>query len=261
MAYFQDKSELSRQKRYVGMDKAKGLKKMGLSVMGYKDDGSRNSWGKAGGIGLITGTIGATFGGKAGFMVGKQIGDISSRVAATQFAKGSDVSEVMRETQDEYASKKLAESKFMYDAYSPLSGAMSGGGGGVDLAGMVSPETSEKLNSMIKDESINAAKSSIESEADEMIGDKSKSKLLKSVLDDNEDDDNEDEDEELTSKEKRNKREQMLLKGLKKVSGGLPLIDSGSKLRMAAKAENQEANKMISALGRKTANFNEFNLL
>lgn len=46
MALFTDKRELARQAEYVPMETATGARKVGLAVLGYKDDGSLNTWGK-----------------------------------------------------------------------------------------------------------------------------------------------------------------------------------------------------------------------
>jgi len=55
MAIFTDTRELNRQASTDHLDRVKGLDKTALAVLGYKDDGTRNAWGKInpmiGGIG------------------------------------------------------------------------------------------------------------------------------------------------------------------------------------------------------------------
>ena len=46
MALFTDKRELARQAERVPMEKATGFRKAGLAALGYKSDGTFNTWGK-----------------------------------------------------------------------------------------------------------------------------------------------------------------------------------------------------------------------
>jgi len=123
MAIFEDNRELSRQERYIGMSKVKGFKKGALAVMGYKDTGERNAWGRTG----IAGTLGmATAGG--------------SRLLAKSLAKGTDANKVMKKTDDEWLSTGMAKGKFMYESAkltAKLMGMAAGGGvgGGVGDVG------------------------------------------------------------------------------------------------------------------------------
>lgn len=89
MAIFQDNRELQRQQRTRKFDEAKGLRKVGLAMLGYNAEGGKN-------------------------LYGKMVGDMSllNRYAAHQLAKGSDVKEVLEETDDEWANKNLNKLAF-----------------------------------------------------------------------------------------------------------------------------------------------------
>ena len=117
MAIFEDNRELSRQERYIGMDKVKGFKKGALALMGYKDTGERNALGKTG-------------------LFGNPLG----RLGAKSLAKGSDAHQVMKETDDEYLSAGLAKAKFMYESGKLAAKLIAGGTGGVGGTGKVGGE-------------------------------------------------------------------------------------------------------------------------
>jgi hypothetical protein len=112
MAIFEDNRELARQERFVGMDKVDGWKKTALAVMGYKDTGEKNWWGKTG----LPGGL--------------------SRGISKSLAKGTDTAEVFKETDDEYAAAQMAKAKFGFEAAKAVVG-LGGIGGGSNAGNMI----------------------------------------------------------------------------------------------------------------------------
>ena len=116
MAIFEDTRELSRQERYVGMDKGKGWRKTALAFMGYKDTGEKNWFGKTGIPSSVT-----------------------TRFLSNQLSKGSDAEKVFKETNDEWAAAELAKLKFAAEVAAVVVGgaaaAGAGGAGGSAAAG------------------------------------------------------------------------------------------------------------------------------
>lgn len=288
MAIFEDNRELSRQERYIGMDKVKGFKKGALALMGYKDTGERNAWGRTG----IAGTLGmATVGG--------------SRLLAKSLAKGSDAHQVMKETDDEYLSAGLAKGKFMYESgklVAKLIAMGAGGAGGVaggvggevgntvatpDLAttgigdavggidtvaskgsGLVSEGSNiststagENLSKQVSSMGTQIAKDKSISEAEKIIGNKTDRELLEGMdenaLSEDEEKLTEEEAKKLKKEENKKKRNKMLSK--------VPLIggvaSSGLELIAAQKNYTQEAKKEAQVFKEMTAKDSRFNLL
>tara|TARA_B100000768_G_C11250705_1_gene363986 strand:- start:74 stop:940 length:867 start_codon:yes stop_codon:yes gene_type:complete len=288
MAIFEDNRELSTQKKHVGMDKVKGFKKTLLSVMGYKDTGERNAWGRTG----IAGTLGmATAGG--------------SRLLAKGLAKGSDAHQVMKETDDEYLSAGLAKGKFLYESGKAVAslivpgaegaegaeGLMKGGKTSTtpDLATTPINKTSniadstagQNLANMITQQSNQDTQDVVSSNVDSIIGKKSDSELLKSMGDNYMLDDSGEKIykdgfggivEDMTQEEydaktladkqaKRKKQQEQTSNLLDKIPVIGGVASSGLELVAAQKNYTQEAEKEAMKFKRKTASETAFNLL
>ena len=299
MAIFQDNRELSKQERFIGMDKVKGFKKSALSVMGYKDTGERNAWGKTG----IPGMMGMGFG----------------RLAAKGLTKGTDANKVMKKTDDEWLSTGIAKGKFIYEsgklAAKLIAGGMGGGAGGEvakarmgntattatttsgigsdivgseggnlgnDLLGsdIATSTAGENLTNQIANQSIEKAKNESFSDAEKIAKNKTDGELLSSIGD-SEDEymidssgnkvlkkdstvDVEDQTlEEIEAAKKLKKEEQY--KKTTKMLDKVPLIggvaSSGLELIAAQKNYTQEAKKEAQVFKEMTAKDSRFNLL
>lgn len=284
MAIFKDNRELLTQRRHVGMDKVDGGRKVGLAMTGYNSDGSKNLFGKLGGIGAITGAVGSIFG-PAGIMVGKQLGDYASRGIASGLSKGTDTGDVFDETQDEYLHSKLSEAAFLYEgakAYTTLglgdlgsstgvSSTMMGDvagesvsssvSAGADVtgvsqgikAGVESSHVDSGVQTLIDLKNSKATeeiKDTLNKKSDDLIDNKSDKELVDSLT--------EEEEKEELEKEERMKK---LSKGLSKVPllGGV--ASSGLNLIAARKNLKNETEKEILNFKNKTAKDAEFNLL
>tara|TARA_B100000767_G_scaffold275677_1_gene314231 strand:- start:2639 stop:3496 length:858 start_codon:yes stop_codon:yes gene_type:complete len=285
MAIFEDNRELSTQKKHVGMDKVKGFKKTLLSVMGYKDTGERNAWGRTG----IAGTLGmATAGG--------------SRLLAKGLAKGSDAHQVMKETDDEYLSAGLAKGKFLYESGKAVASLIVPGAEGAeslmkggktsttpDLATTPINKTSniadstagQNLANMITQQSNQDTQDVVSSNVDSIIGKKSDSELLKSMGDNYMLDDSGEKIykdgfggivEDMTQEEydaktladkqaKRKKQQEQTSNLLDKIPVIGGVASSGLELVAAQKNYTQEAEKEAMKFKRKTASETAFNLL
>lgn len=129
MAIFQDKRELNSQERYVGMDKVKGWKKTALAVAGYKDDGTRNTWGHI--FGALDPISDATVG----------------RFAANQLTKGTDTGEVIKDTNDDYYKQKYDQFKFSGEVFKLVYGMGGGGNMGGDMSAVMGGDMSSMTGS------------------------------------------------------------------------------------------------------------------
>jgi len=125
MALFTDKKELSRQAEYVPMETATGLRKVGLSALGYKADGSLNT------IGKIQEYNPQPFHGLR-------------NLGAQAFAKkGSDYSKVIKEGSGDAWTQDLNSVDFAWQAFKIYlaAGGSVGGGGSAAPAGATSTPT------------------------------------------------------------------------------------------------------------------------
>jgi len=274
MAIFQDNRELSKQERFIGMDKVKGFKKGALAVMGYKDTGERNAWGRTG----IPGMMGmATVGG--------------SRQLAKGLAKGTDANKVMKKTDDEWLSAGVAKGKFMYES-GKLAATLIAGGAGGDMVGkttkpnlatteigeaattvsttsevgsdIATSTAGENLMKEVDGQNLQTAKDNSISAAEEIIGTKTDGELLAGM------------DEGAISKEgkkltleeieaaKKLKKEEQFKKATNMLDK-VPLIggvaSSGLELIAAQKNYTQEAKKEAQVFKEMTAKDSRFNLL
>ena len=264
MAIFEDNTELSRQERYIGMDKVKGLKKGALAVMGYKDTGERNAFGRTG----IPGTLFNGF----------------DRLAAKGLTKGTDANKVLKKTDDEYISTALSKGKFLYESgklAATLIAGGAGGGGEVAKAGMGNTTTTasttigvgsdiatstagKNLTNQIANQSIEIAKDNSISAAEEIIGTKTDGELLAGMGEDA----ISKEGKKLTLEEieaaKKLKKEEQFKKATNMLDK-VPLIggvaSSGLELIAAQKNYTQEAKKEAQVFKEMTAKDSRFNLL
>ena len=118
MAIFDDTRELSRQERYVGMDKVTGWKKAALAMMGYKDTGEKNWFGKTG-----------------------IANSPSTRFLSKQLSKGTDTQKVFKETDDEWAAAELAKLKFAAEVAAVVAGGAAAGSAGAATGAKVTAGT------------------------------------------------------------------------------------------------------------------------
>lgn len=254
MALFQDTRELSRQAQHVGMDKVTGFRKTAMSALGYKDDG--------------------TF--KGGYET------IGGRLLAGQLSKGSDAKEVLKETRDEFWAKKGSQAKFAFETAKLATTMGVGGGAGGILKGAsekvgnavgnavgkktgseIMSRAADTLASNLTEQGIEGAQDLITKKADDIIGNKTDSELLKSLDDDAPDEDellDELDQEDIEEDGKRKTQENM-----KKVLGYVPLIGgvatSGIQALGTARAQHQEADRIADSFKAKTAKDTGFNLL
>tara|TARA_R100000742_G_C4279640_1_gene104909 strand:+ start:3950 stop:4750 length:801 start_codon:yes stop_codon:yes gene_type:complete len=168
MAIFEDNRELARQERFVGMDKVDGWKKTALAVMGYKDTGEKNWWGKTG----LPGGL--------------------SRGISKSLAKGTDTAEVFKETDDEYAAAQMAKAKFGFETAKAVVG-LGGIGGGSNAGNMIegggigggkdiaTSTAGNNLTKVLEEQSTRVARDKSDSDVNSIIGNKSDSELIKSV--------------------------------------------------------------------------------
>ena len=91
MALFTDTRELDRQAHTESLNRVQGTDKAGLAVLGYKDDGTRNLWGK------INPLIG---------------GGVTNTIAANTFAKGTDAQETLKKSSGAAWSNTLNKAAF-----------------------------------------------------------------------------------------------------------------------------------------------------
>ena len=124
MAIFEDTRELSRQQRHIGMDKVKGWKKTALAIMGYKDTGEKNLWGKTGIPSSPT-----------------------TRLLSKQLSKGTDTQKVFKETDDEWAAAELAKLKFAAEIAAVVAGGSAGGAQGATMAGKAASQSGNSIPS------------------------------------------------------------------------------------------------------------------
>ena len=283
MAIFQDTRELDRQAEIVGMDKTKGWRARGLSMLGYNDDGTRR---------------------KGGFET------IAGRLIAGQLATG-DTKEVLRETRDEFWAKKLSQGKVAFEGAKLGLSLMTGGGSaglgklgklaggsgkiadavggkaGDVVAGLGGSSSLEKgtnlLAKTMTENGIQTAKDSIDNKVNEMIEGKSDKDLLDSFT--NEKDDEQLEDLEFTQKDEngdeyfidsngekvytkdtlRKERFDKNVKKFEKVLGYVPMVgalgQAGMQAYGAAKEQNNEAQRLVDSFEKKEMAEQEFNLL
>lgn len=111
MALFRDNMELGRQARHVGFDAVDGFNKSMLGVLGFKETGERNLWGKLNPAQLIPGV------------------STLSNVAAGALSKGTDTNEVIKGGRDEALSNEMNKLAFAKDV-----AAMAVGGGAGNVA-------------------------------------------------------------------------------------------------------------------------------
>ena len=277
MAIFQDTRELPRHLEPApGMTKVKGWKKNALAVMGYKDTGERNAWGKAKSflpnIGVASNLIG--------------------RNVAKKLTKGTDANTVMKETDDEWMSAGLSKGKFLYEvaklgltlgvgggigaAKKAGSSMIEGGGigGGRDIA---TSTAGSNLTKMLDSEGTDLAKQTLDLGADNILGNKSNSELINSIGNDENDDGtlnmdkykergfsfNElnNEDKKLMKKAKRQKRLGQASNLLDKIPLAGGVASSGLELVAAQKNYTQAAEDEVEKLENQKLAQSRFNLL
>lgn len=265
MAIFQDTRELERQERHIGMDTMKGNRKVLAAAMGYKSDGTKNIWGR------VLGTVSPLF-------------DMGARLVAGQAAKGSDASDVMKATNDEFWSAKTSRYKFNFEA-AKLAAKLAGGDSGNNMA---ESTAGQNLINQVTQQGTDEAIQSSNNEVDELLK-KTDSELVNSFGEIEEDEKLEDyefteydkkgeffyaedgskvykddlmEQEKLRlKKEKRDKQ----LKQVSNIAENIPLIgdtaSAGLDLLAANRNFNQESKSEVDKYITKTAKDPQFNLL
>ncbi len=283
MAIFEDTRELSRQQRHVGMDKVTGWKKTALAMMGYKDTGEKNWFGKTGIPNSLT-----------------------TRFLSNQLSKGSDAEKVLKETNDEWAAAELAKLKFAGEVAAVVAGASAaagaGGAGGSAAAGKAASQSGNaifsgatppinatgqggnvdiasstsglNLQKRLDSEETGIAKEGLDISVDNIIGNKSDRELLNSVGKDymidssgnkvykkNFDDEIVDDltDEEIKARKKA-KRQERLEKTVD-LLGNTPLLGSGLDLVAKNRATTLAAEQEADIYKNKVASESQFNLL
>lgn len=116
MAIFRYNEELDAKGSRVAPNKVKGWKKTALAIMGYKDTGERNQWGKISSI------------------LPNPVGTVAKHQIAKGLAKGTDTGKVLKETQDENLAMGMSQLKTGIEAGKLLMGGGLGLGGGVGIA-------------------------------------------------------------------------------------------------------------------------------
>jgi len=113
MAIFQDQRELERQKQPLKFKKQTGWKKTAMAALGYKDDGTKNTFGKYFGHGNVA----------------------LDYYAPKALAKGSDSEKVIESSKSEQWERQFSTAKF---ASNFVGGGMGGGSGSGAGGGMMS---------------------------------------------------------------------------------------------------------------------------
>lgn len=109
MAVFNRNEELTRQAQRIGMDKVKGGRKVAMAMLGYKDDGTKNLWGKINPGQLTPGY------------------NTLSNIAARGLSKGTDTNAVLKEQTDEALGTDMAALNFAKQVATTVG---TGGAGG-----------------------------------------------------------------------------------------------------------------------------------
>jgi len=175
MAIFQDTRELSKQDRYVGMNKVKGFKKTAMAALGYKDTGERNAWGQA-------------------MSVLNPLGDMTyGRLGANVLSKGTDTNEVIKDTNSEYYKQKYDQFKFAGEvAKTVMTFGKGGGGEGNMLKSVMGGDGASNLaasgigEGMAGEIGADAVEEGLNNQADSIIDNKTDFELIDSLDDDEE---------------------------------------------------------------------------
>jgi len=275
MAIFNDTRELSTQKRHVGMNRMTGFRKQVAALAGYKDDGTKNWWGKIGGTKYLgTGIVGES--------IQRGVGQWAS--------KGSDANQVFKETNDEFFQSKLAEVNMNLEGAKlaakiaggvPEGGDVAGGnvgtgdvstmsdgaegGSGIGTEGMSGSESSistENLNNYLGKKGRDLIEDQINKTSEKLSGNKTDKELVKDLTEEEEEDGVTDVDEEaLKKKNKFTKSNEKFKKFTDKIPAAGKFLSTMSQYRTSYLNLENEADRISSNLKRKTAKENEFNYL
>lgn len=121
MAKFTQNEELRRQARRVAMDKVSGGREIGLKLLGYKDTGEMNTWGKVLSAATPTGTL--------------------RNVAARGLAGDTDTRDVLKEGTDNAMATDMSFLKFAGDVAALGAGGAGGAGGASQATGVANGGT------------------------------------------------------------------------------------------------------------------------
>lgn len=265
MAIFTDSRELSRQARNREFDRIKGWRKGAMAILGYKDDGSLNTWGK------ITGVTGTR---------------IPQRIIANQLAKGSDAKEVLKSTNDEFIANELARGKFAFDvAKTAITLGAGGGAGGASSAasGVTTGTVTESASSAVGSSAVDSGTSMLKSQAGQNLTDAVKKQGTDAAIDattnavenmtkdktDSEIVDDIDADEDAMTEEEKAEQEQFdnkmnNAKKAQKVMKAVPLIgdvaSSGMGWYMSSQNLKKETENKIEEIDDEMYDLQKFNL-
>ena len=281
MAIFNDTRELSTQKRHVGMKRMTGFRKQVAALAGYKDDGTKNWWGKIGGTKYLLGK------GVVGESIQRGVGQWAS--------KGSDANQVFKETNDEFFQSKLAEVNMNLEGAKLAAKVVGGVPGGGDVAGgnvgtgdlgtgdVSTMSDGAEVSSGIGTEGMSGSESSISTEnlnnylgkkgkdliedqinktSEKLSGNKTDKELVKDLTEEEEEDGVTDVDEEaLKKKNKFTKANEKFKNVTDKIPVAGKFLSTMSQYRTSYLNLENEADRISSNLKRKTAKENEFNYL
>jgi outer membrane lipoprotein SlyB len=131
MAIFSENEELDRQGVHKPMDKVRGMKKVALAALGYKDSGEKNMWGRI------------------NMALPNPVFTVGSHHLAKGIAGRTDTGKVLKETSDENTALAGAQLKTAIEGVKMFAtGGVGGAAGGGALGGVASGITGGDTNAI-----------------------------------------------------------------------------------------------------------------